>query len=152
MYWQNYALWKLGVYIIIIVHLAAYTVCIGISCCTDWPLLICNDHLRLLHAGSNWASVMGTEMSVYCQCQLMLKCFVLLLQYISSHWMPVTRRRSWTVSLSSRGKPSLKLLYSNRLSLLELLPTAQLLSRLVRMEELLQILLRGFILALIIQQ
>jgi len=61
----------------------------------------------------------------------------LLLQYTSSRWMWETRGKRCTVSLSSRGKPSLKQLYSNRLSQLELLPTAA--SRLVVIADVLHI-------------
>ena len=66
-----------------------------------------------------------------CENECFLYSDVCMLQCISSHWMRVIRRRSWTVNLNSRGKPLLKLLYSNRTSLLEQLLAAQQSGRLV---------------------
>jgi len=54
-----------------------------------------------------------------------------VLQYTSSRWMRVIRRRIWTVSLNSRGKLLLKLPYSNSPSLPELQLAARQSGRLV---------------------
>ena len=73
-----------------------------------------------------------TQLALWlCKNECFLYSDVCVLQCISSHWMRVIRRRSWTVNLNSRGKPLLKLLYSNRTSLLEQLLVAQQSGRLV---------------------